>query len=184
MMLRRQDGMTLIMGLIMLIVLTLLALTSFSLGKSNLIVVSNMQQRDQNIAAARALIEEVLSNGKFHETPANAVINPCDGPNSRCLDVNGDGVNDVTVRMATPICVKSRILKNTELNIVREPECFADPGSFGSGMENRPAGNSQCADSTWELNVTATDNLTAAAVTVTQGVAARVDQNEIKENCP
>ena len=49
---RRQHGITLVTALILLVVLTLLALTTFNLGKSNLQIVSNMQQRDEAQAAA------------------------------------------------------------------------------------------------------------------------------------
>jgi Tfp pilus assembly protein PilX len=184
--LQRQKGMTLIMGLIMLIVLTLLALTSFSLGKSNLIIVSNMQQRDQNIAAAHELLEELISNDKFHDTPDFAVINPCKGDNTRCVDINGDGVNDITVRLARPICVKSQIIKVTDLDPANSQDvpCLVSPDSQSGGIEGKPAGNSSCANSTWELNVTSTDDATEAAVTVTQGVAARVPMNDVVTNCP
>lgn len=185
MMLHRQGGMTLIMGMIMLVVLTLLALTSFTLGKSNMVIVSNMQQRDQSIAAARELLEEVISNGKFHETPEYAVLNPCKGDNTRCLDIDGDKVNDITVALATPMCVKAQVIRIDELDADAEADrdCLTVPDASAWGTA-RPPGQSLCANSTWELNVTATDDLTAAAVTVTQGVAARVDSNEVAENCP
>lgn len=81
---RRQQGMTLVMALIMLVLLTVLALTSFSLGNSNLQVVSNMQQREQAIAAANQVIEETISSPRFFSTPEAALTNPCGAPNQRC----------------------------------------------------------------------------------------------------
>ena len=39
----REQGMTLLMALIMLVVLTLLALTSFNMTQANMQVVTNMQ---------------------------------------------------------------------------------------------------------------------------------------------
>ncbi|MEK7736556.1 MAG: hypothetical protein AAB319_02190, partial [Pseudomonadota bacterium] len=45
--LRRQRGATLVIGLIMLVLLTLMAVSSFNLGKSNLQIVGNMQFRNQ-----------------------------------------------------------------------------------------------------------------------------------------
>ncbi|TLY72603.1 MAG: hypothetical protein E6K46_03125 [Gammaproteobacteria bacterium] len=41
----RQRGATLIVSLIMLLLITLLAVSSFTLGKANLQIVGNMQQR-------------------------------------------------------------------------------------------------------------------------------------------
>jgi len=49
---RRQRGAALIVSLIMLLLITLLAISSFTVGKSNLQIVGNMQQRAQALAAA------------------------------------------------------------------------------------------------------------------------------------
>ena len=74
--LHRQQGVTLIMALVMLVVLTLLALTSFNLTRSNLQIVSNMQQRDEAEAAAREVIEETISSTRFFETPNDILQEP------------------------------------------------------------------------------------------------------------
>ncbi len=81
----------------MLVLLTMLALTSFNLGKSNLQVVANMQQRDEAIAAARETLEEVISSPQFTIDPSKALAATCGALNQRCVDSNGDGTADVTV---------------------------------------------------------------------------------------
>ena len=53
---RRQRGFTLIVGLVMLVLLTLLALSSFNLVKGDLQVVSNMQQHNEAVSAANRLV--------------------------------------------------------------------------------------------------------------------------------
>ncbi len=184
---RHQDGMTLIMALIMLVVLTLLALTSFNLGKSNLQVVSNMQQRDEAIAAASEVIEETISK-KFFEDTTSILANPCNGvANSRCIDTNGDGVQDVTVTLTPrPTCIKAQIIKTSALDLEVEEDqaCIVGTSPDKGGMAGANAGNSLCANSVWEVNAVATDNVTQAAVVVTQGVAVRVRDSDISENCP
>lgn len=56
-----QRGATLVVGLIMLVLITLMVTTAFMLSNTNLKAVGNMQFRDEAIAAANAAIETVLS---------------------------------------------------------------------------------------------------------------------------
>jgi Tfp pilus assembly protein PilX len=184
--LARQRGLTLVTALIMLVLLTLLALTSFNLGKSNLQVVSNMQQRDQAVAAAREVIEESISTTRLFTTPKDVLAAPCNGPNTRCVDVNGDGKPDITVALTPPpTCVKAKPLKNSELDLANAEDVGCSQGAIQNfGVAGAVTGNSQCANSVWEVNAVATDNATSAAVTVTQGVAVRVSQDDLATNCP
>ena len=69
----RERGATLIVSLIMLLLITLLAVSSFTLGKGNLQIVGNMQQRNQAFAAAQGAVAAVISSTQFTATPANAI---------------------------------------------------------------------------------------------------------------
>jgi Tfp pilus assembly protein PilX len=183
----RERGITLITALIMLVLLTLIALTSFNLGKSNLQIVTNMQQRDEAQAAAREVLEETISNTRFFVTPDNILANPCNGEaNTRCVDSNGDGKTDVKVAIApAPKCVKAPVIKNTALRLEKteDAECsMGSPQNFG--VAGAVDGNSACADSIWEVTAVATDVETAAQATVTQGVAVRVARDDVTNNCP
>jgi Tfp pilus assembly protein PilX len=184
--LRRQRGVTLVTALIMLTLLMVLALTSFNLGKSNLQIVSNMQQRDEATAAAHEVIEETISNTRFFQTPTNILANPCGTANTRCVDTNGDGTADVTVTLTpTPKCVKAPIIKNSDLDMSKQEDAECSMGSQQSfGVSGAVDGNSACADSVWEINAVATDNQTNAQVKVTQGVAVRVARDDVTNNCP
>jgi Tfp pilus assembly protein PilX len=183
---RRDSGITLVTALIMLVLLTLIALTSFNVGKSNLQIVSNMQQRDEATAAAREVLEETISNTRFFVTPDNILANPCGAPNQRCVDTNGDGKTDVKVVIAPrPKCVKAPVLKNTALNMADAEDARCSMGSAQNfGTEGAIDGNSACAESIWEINAVATDVETEAKVEVTQGVAVRVARDDVTNNCP
>ncbi|MFC5460892.1 hypothetical protein [Massilia niabensis] len=183
---RFESGITLITALIMLVLLTLVALTSFNLGKSNLQVVSNMQQRDEATAAAREVIEETISNTRFFTHPAAILANPCGPDNQRCVDTNGDGKDDVKVVMAPrPTCVKAPVIKNTALNLADTEDAGCSMGAAQSfGIDGAVDGNSSCADSIWEISAVATDIETEAKVQVTQGVAVRVARDDVTNNCP
>jgi hypothetical protein len=183
---RREAGITLVMALIMLVLLTLLALTSFNLGNSNLQIVGNMQQREQTIAAANEVLEETISNTKFFQTPQAAVPNPCGGPNQSCIDTNGDGKEDVHVVLTpAPTCAKAQVIKNSELNVANsEDQKCSSSSDQNFGVVGAADGSSECANSVWDLNAVATDVATGATVKVTQGVAVRVAKDDVATNCP
>ena len=183
---RREAGLTLVMALIMLVLLTLLALTSFNLGNSNLQIVGNMQQREQTIAAANEVLEETISNTKFFQTPAAALPDPCGGPNQRCVDTDGDGKEDVHVVLTpAPTCAKVQVIKNSELNVAdMEDQKCSSSSDQNFGVVGAADGSSECANRVWDLNAVATDVATGASVKVTQGVAVRVAKDDVATNCP
>lgn len=182
---RRQEGVTLIMALIMLVLLTLLALTSFNLGNSNLQIVSNMQQREQVIAAANEVLEETISSTRFFNTPAAALDAPCGEANARCVDVDGDSNADVKVKLTPdPACVKAQPIKNTDLRLEDAEDAGCAMGaSQNFGVAGANDGNSQCAATIWDVTAVATDMNTQASVTVTQGVSVRVAKDDVATNC-
>lgn len=94
-----QRGITLFVGLIMLVLITLMVTSAFTLSTSNLKSVGNMQARDEAIAAANQAIEHVLSS-PFTTAPAAEEIN---------VDINNDGVTDYVASIAIPICVRASI---------------------------------------------------------------------------
>lgn len=184
---RRERGITLVTALIMLVLLTLVALTSFNLGKSNLQIVSNMQQRDEAAAAAREVIEETISNTRFVTTPDHILADPCDdSPNQRCVDSNGDGKTDVKVAIPQkPKCVVAPLIRNSALNMANPEDATCSMGSAQNfGVAGAVDGNSACADSVWEITAVASDVETEAEVEVTQGVAVRVARDDVTNNCP
>lgn len=159
----------------MLVLLTLFALTSFRLSKSNLQIVGNMQLRNQALSAAQQTIEQVISSTTFVTTPANAIPGPCNAvANTKCVDVSGDGVADVTVAV-TPTCIAIKIIPVAALS-------FSDPNDVGClvglsqefGVVGTPGSNSLCASNLWDIKAVATDPIGNAQYVVNQGVAVRV----------
>ncbi len=178
----RQRGATLIVSLIMLVMITLLAISSFTLGKGNLQIVGNMQQRQQAFAAAQDAVATVISSTRFTATPADAIPIPCNGvANTTCADVNGDGVTDVNVAV-TAACDSIQPIPVTQLN-------FGDPNDAGClvgapqdlGVAGASNNNSMCSNSVWEVQASATDAVSGANSVVDQGVAVRVPLSAV---CP
>jgi hypothetical protein len=183
---RHQQGVTLVTALIMLVLLTLLALTSFNLGNSTLQVVGNMQQREQSVAAANEAIEETISSTNFFNTPSAALPHPDGAPNQRLVDVDADGKPDIKVTISPPpSCVKAQVIKNSDLRLEDAEDAGCSVGTAQNfGVAGAVDGNSDCANSVWDVNAVATDMATKASVKVTQGVAVRVAKDDIATNCP
>ena len=171
----RQRGATMIVSLIMLLLITLLAISSFTLGKGNLQIVGNMQQRQQAFAAAQAAVATVISSTRFTATPADAIPPPliCGRANATCVDVNGDGVTDVNVAV-TAACGAIQPITATELN-------FADPNdrkclvgaSQNFGIAGASNNDSMCSNIVWDVQASATDAVSGANSVVDQGAAVR-----------
>jgi Tfp pilus assembly protein PilX len=171
---RHQRGATLIVSLIMLLLITLLAVSSFNLGKGNVQIVGNMQQRTQTFAAAQQAVATVISTTQFTQTPAAAIAAPCMGANTVCVSVNGSGNNDIVVAV-TATCDAIQPILVSQLNYQNPNDAgclIGAPQDFGvSGASNN---NSMCSNSVWDIQASATDSLTGANYVVDQGVGVRV----------
>ncbi len=93
----RQRGMTLVVSLIMLVVITLFVLSAIRLSTANLRTVGNMQARSEAAAASQRAIEDLLSSVSAFTAPGSVA-------SSVTVNVNK---TDYTVAVATPVCVKT-----------------------------------------------------------------------------
>jgi Tfp pilus assembly protein PilX len=184
---RAQRGFTMLVGLIMLILMTLFAVSTFHLGKGSLQAVGNMQQRNQVLSAAQGTIDEVVSSANFTNTPKNAITAPCSlKPNTRCFDTNASGKNDITVTLTPdPACVKAKTIRNAELKLNLPDDVGCAIGQQQTmGQVGSVTGNSLCSDSLWDIRAEAVDTDTSAKAAINQGVAVRVSTDVIAIACP
>jgi Tfp pilus assembly protein PilX len=181
----RERGATLVVSLIMLLLLSLLAANSFTLAKGNLQIAGNLQQREQDLAAAQQAIELVVSTAQFTQTPAAALQNPCNGvANTVCVDVNGDGVTDVNVTV-TPTCLERYVIPTVQLD-------FSNPTDVGCimgvnqtyGVAGASNSNSACANTVWDTQAIATDVVSNAQYVVDEGSAVRASAITSSAFCP
>jgi Tfp pilus assembly protein PilX len=192
---RRQRGATLIVTLIMLVVITLFAVSAFNSSNINMKVVGNMQSQAEAMAASQRAIEETVSHTDFYNTPANAIPAPCgNAPNTLCTDLNGDGVNELqTTLTPNPSCVQGYIIKTSDLKITQSSDDLAciqaqQQGTFAVAGAT-PTGDSICAKTVWNITAqTLTYGQTVASsdvnVTVTSGVSLRVPAVNLASACP
>lgn len=184
----RQHGAALLVSLVMLLLITVITVTSFNMGRGSLEVVGNMQQRSEGIEIAQGVLETVVSTTDFFMDPANAITSPCGGTaNTVCVDFNGDGTTDKTVTLSPPpACIKAQGVLNTELNLADPEDLGCAVGASGSfGIAGVASGSSLCANSVWEINaVVSSTTATTALASVTRGDAVRVSTDDIATSCP
>lgn len=188
---KRQSGTTLVIAMLMLVMMTLLALTGFNLGRGEYQIVSNMQFQSEAASAAQMALEQVVSNLTFTSNPANVFPSPCSGANTICYDTNGDTHTDVEVTIksrsdpAKPVCIGAKIIKNAALNLAIADDLGCAVGASQSfGIAGAATGDSFCADSIWDVQAAAVDSVTQAKATITQGMAVRVSSDNIINSCP
>lgn len=186
-----QQGATLLVGLIMLVLMTLLALSAFNMGRGNLQVVNNMQNHNDNYNAAQEALEETISNTRFFDSPTAVFLTPCTGSNTKCYSVNGSGKNDITVTIGSssdptkPTCIKAQPVSNAQLNLANPNDLGCSMGQSQSfGIAGSATGNSLCADSLWDIQADAVDSVTQAHVVANAGVSVRVSADNIAVSCP
>ena len=190
----RQGGATLLVSLILLVMLTLFAISAMNTSTVNLKVVGNMQAQAEGLSASQGAIENAISTPTFTSSPANAITNPCGAANTVCTDLNGDGTSDLTtVLTPQPACVQARPQKISELVLAPNSDDLAcvqaqAQGTFGvSGASG--TGDSLCGQSVWDitartLQTGATTTNSPVNVTVTQGIGVRVKALDLATNCP
>ena len=155
----RQRGATLVVGLIMLLLITLMVSSAFTLSGTNLKAVGNMQRRDEAIAAANIAIEQKIS-GAFDVAPVGEKIN---------VDINNDNVMDYEVEIAKPECVRA-----SQVNAASGEE----------NGENSELPKSWKWNTVWSLDATVNDAASGASSHVRSGVRVLLTEAEKNVTCP
>ena len=155
-----QQGSVLPVALIMLVLLTLVAVTAITMGSNSVQVVGNAQFRQEASAAAQQAIESLISNTDFTLTP----------PASQEDDINDDGTMDYIVTFdPPPSCQFVKAVAAGETGVPKE--------CFGS------AGTNYCYWTTWDISAVVDDQNTGAKATVHQGVRLVAGLNSALASC-
>lgn len=146
----RQSGATLVIGLIMLAVITLLVTAAFSLGSTNLKNVGNMQFRDSAIAAAQIAIEKVTQSD-FTTLTINQQID---------VDLDRDDKTDYSVTVYKPECIRAAqsgavSTVGRQSSVTLPGMTVATPGLYST---------------TWDIHAAVKDTISGATVDIHQGV--------------
>jgi hypothetical protein len=183
---RTQRGASALVALVFLVIVAFVVLTAYRLSGQQLMLAGNAQSRAQALAATNFALERTISTVDFLRTPAVVAATPVG------VDIDGNGADDLDVTVGMPACYRLRVVPQAELDERRAGDvgCIGGAGPAGStlvigasGGATGATGESQCADSEWNISATYADAVTGSALTVNQGVAVRADRIDAANNC-
>ena len=154
-----QRGSTLIMGLIMLVLLTLMAISAMQSSTSSMQIVGNRQFRQEAAAAAQQAIEQVISTTGFTNAPPQPVT----------VDINQDGDPDFTVTFSPAPQCKSYVA--------------VDPTQAGLPIECYSSVGTMCYWTLWDVAAVVSDENTKASLVIHQGVKTIAGLNAAAASC-
>lgn len=169
----KQSGITLVITLVMLVILTLFGVSMIKLSGGSLEVVGNMQAQKSTEAAAQLSVEDVVSSVKTFD---DAVTLTSTGGSIVC------GKNAVGGNVNWSL-VSGKWVCNTVVNAytvaVSLPECIFFETAVGYAIDEI-GGYAPPEDTVWDIKAVGTDSLSGAESEVHQGIAIR----RTKGNCP
>lgn len=183
---RGQQGFVLMLGLVLMVVITLVAVSVIRLGMANLRAVNNMQSRAESMSAAERTLDQILSSPFVDNPPAYV------GPFTVVVDdrasVSTSGTRSYSVT-ATRACITGFTqMTSAEIN---EPGTFAGAtvaeaeeyksNCQGSGSVNPGDGSifdlqqltrsvRGCQWVNWRITASVTDGWFGSTTSITQGV--------------
>jgi hypothetical protein len=141
---QRQQGTTLLIALIFLVILTLFAVSGMNTGVINLRTANNSQLVLEAEFAAQQQVEALMNNVSNFMTVAAGT--------TTLVDVNGDGVADYSV-------------------VTQPPKCLSTVPAPGYSYE---FAGSAPKDTVWEIVAVSSDSVFGATSTLRQGVKIRL----------
>jgi hypothetical protein len=145
-----------VVGLIMLVLITLIVTTAFTLSTTNLKSVGNMQLRDEAIAAANVAVEQIVG--------VDFVLTPTAVPQPVYVDIRTGEIsnvdpNDRSVYLVTfptaPVCVRASLATKTSRSSVTLPTTLSSSSQWNT---------------VWDFDALSTNTASGASVHVRQGV--------------
>jgi len=150
-----ERGATLVVALIMLLLITLLVSGAFSLSMTNLKAVGNVQMREEALAAANKVVEDVISTSFVGA-----------GSQSFSVDIDGDSNDDYLVQVPQPVCIKAVMADATA------------PSSVSLAVLSSSTWNT-----IWQVEANATDTSGQASVRVRTGVRVLLPDAQKNIHC-
>lgn len=174
---RAQSGLTLVVSLIMLIVLTLLVVSAIRFGNINLRITGNAQTQAESAAAAQVAIEQTIQS-----VVGGANLSAMSAASSTV----STGGKSYTVAISKPNCNLTQNVDPSALHPdtnVNDRACFGqtDTDKLVTSAGTLTTAPSACKDQMWDISAGVGDQATGAQVTVSQGTALRVSA---EVSCP
>lgn len=157
-----QRGMTLIISMVMLVILTLFVVSAIRIANINLRITANYQWQKEMEALTDSAIEQLVTTSTTFD---NSAIQA------------GTAVDQVICANGTVGASGSCTLTNAQVGTVTTPRCLSS--KVASGYSKKIDALSPD-DNEWLIKATATDSFSGAKITVYRGVTVR----QLANNCP
>lgn len=167
---QRQSGMTLVIVLVMLVVVSLLVASALRFSTINLKISGNVQSETEASAAAQVAVENTVRTMASTSNISTIAAQPAASVST--------GGQTYTVNVTKPLCIFTKNINTASL----DPSKPADQACFeGTDTEKQLLASgklsttpSACKDQQWDVSASVDDGRSGAKVTVLQGVALRV----------
>lgn len=168
---KRESGAVLFVALVFLMLLTVMALTTFNLSKGTQQIVGNMAERNAAFQVALQTNEMAISTNRLIHHPTDLFGT---GTNTVSVDINDERKTVINATVDPPQCVSiQQVPENTlDLGNERDLECV-----------NSAKNNLFCYDVLFQFSTRATDSLTKATSSVTQGASIRSQPASARNVC-
>jgi hypothetical protein len=172
----RERGAALILSLLFLVIIAILAISTFNSSTTNLRVTGNMVSRDEKMASNQAVLDRIISHSNFISDP-NAVAN-----STYIVPIDGTNTIQVTVTPA-PACYQARAINMNEL----DPAKAQDLACMGSSVVRDPSQQSPasfCSATNWNIRATYVDPGSGTQIgSINRGIGVRVPSTDALNDC-
>lgn len=166
---KKQQGATLVISLIMLMVVTVLVVYSMRSGNTNLRIAGNMQYQAESTMATQQVIEQLIEQIKVTDNIGSIP--------AQTIPVTMSGVTYSVATTPMNKCLMEVPILNSELNpsVAEDVPCFENPDMDAAikadgTLTTKP---SACKKQLWEIQADVTEAASGAKVTQVQGLALR-----------
>lgn len=155
-----QRGVTLVVGMVMLLLITLMVVAAFNLSTTSLKAANNMQVQNEAVAASNAALEQVISSSTSFSAPSAQTIT----------------VGGFTVTVEKPVCLYS----------VDAPS--GDSSDPNANIYSTDSGGGSITTATafkntyWDITAKVNDSVTGAVAEVHQGI--KISLPTVPNPCP
>lgn len=171
-----QSGITLVVSLIMLMVLTLLVVSAIKFGNINLKISGNAQTEAEASAATQVAVEQMLQLVNATEKVDTIAAVPE-------MEVSTGGTS-FKVNVAKPVCILSKPVENLDFAKDKDKPCMEPKTPSGrftvdasGNIIKQETSSGACKDQQWDIQASLNDASTGAKVTILQGASLRVDSS-------
>jgi Tfp pilus assembly protein PilX len=165
-----ERGITLIVALVMLVVLTLVVVSAIRFGNLSIGIARNTQSEVEGTAAVQYAIESKVQE----------IANPSTNISGMAVTTmsvsTGGGTYSVTVQK--PACILTKNIKTTDLNPASTADrpCFegTDPDRQEDSSGNLTSAPTACKDQQWDIAASLVGDGNGTQISMLQGISVRV----------